>query len=150
MKMETESMVGGSNMFNKSLNIEVSSCVSHHVIESFGVIFLSCTWFFILCTVSYLINDLIPAYKKSETLGKTWAWLLVELCLTVLAFHQVVRLMQHVSETLFSAHKEIRTLPEVHGSILSAFALIIFQSSLAQRAKKVWISFMGVTNVAES
>lgn len=138
------------SVFTKSLDIEINSCVSHHIIETLAVLFLGLTWFFILCTVSYMINDLLPPYRKTEKLGFTWMWMIVEIILTLFFFHQVVRILQHVALTLFANYPKIKVLPEVHGSILGAFALLIFQTSLSLRAKRVWISFFGKTNVGET
>ena len=138
------------SVFTKSLDIEINSCVSHHIIESLAVLALGLIWFFILCTASYMINDLLPPYRKTEKLGFSWMWMIVEISLTLFFFHQIVRILQHVSSAIFANYPQIKTLPEVHGSILGAFSLLIFQTSLSLRAKRVWISFFGKTNVGET
>lgn len=139
-----------NSVLTKSLDIEINSCVSHHLIEAAAVVILGLVWFFVMCTVSYMINDLLPPFLKEESLGKTWSWLIVEIILTVFIFHHVNRIMQYVNVAIFYGYPQIKTLPEVHGSILGAFSLLIFQTSLSLRAKVAWVSFFGKTNVGET
>lgn len=138
------------SIINRTLDIEVNSCISHHIVEMVAVMILSLVWFFLLCTWSYLINDLLPEYKKSETLGVTWAWLIVEILLTFVVFHFTIRIVGSISRAIFGKESKVQTLPEVHGSILAAFALVLFQTSISLRAKRVWISFFGETKTGEA
>ena len=137
---------GGESVFAQPVNIKVNSCISHHLIESIGVLILGLIWFFVSCTISYMINDLLPAYRKSESLGRVWAWMLLEISLTIFLFHQAIRLLIHVSDAIFKDYGQINPLSPVHGAILATFAIIVFQNSLSLRTRRVWISFLGETH----
>lgn len=125
----------------------MTSLMAARVIETVAVPVIGAIWFFAFNTWSYLINELLPPYPvddpDSESLLKTWMYMLLNLAITLLVFHYTVKLLKSFTKTLFGDSKLVDTLPESKGSILAAFSLLIFQASFRARTIRVWVNFFG-------
>lgn len=126
-----------------SVNLNITSCYAHHIVESFTIVIAGTLWFFMLGSVSFIINEAFPPYKDTESLGKTWCLLLLELALTLFMFHHVSRLITFTMESLFRDYPQVKTIPEFHSSVIAAFSLLLFQTTLKSRATKIFYDFYG-------
>lgn len=126
-----------------TVDLNITSCYAHHIVESFTIVIAGTLWFLMLGTVSYMINDAFPVYKETDGLGRTWCMLLLEIALTLFIFHHVSRLITFIMESLFRDYPQVKTIPEFHSSVIAAFSLLLFQTSLKSRAQRVFFDFYG-------
>lgn len=134
---------------NNGFTIPIKQNVSHSLIETTSVVILFVFWFIVFNSISYLINDSLPAYQKTDTITNVWFWLIVELITTLVCFHLAVKLLNNVCKSTFQYYQQINILVEMHSATLACFSLICFQDSFRERTKRAWTSFFGQTRKAK-
>lgn len=136
-------MLKDAESFSKNLEVEVVSSVPKVFIEIIAVVVLSFVSFFVICTISYMINDLIPEWRTSETLLKSFLLVTLETTLTFVIFHQYYKLMQNIINSIFPSTISNKIYPELFSFVLITLAIYLFQESLLIRTKTMWVYVFG-------
>ena len=96
-------------------------------------------WFHMMCLVSFYIDELVPRYRRSDTMTNTWFFFLFETILIVGVFHLAIKLLTFIHSKLFiSIDRQIESLPELWGMLTVIFAIIVFQKSYQRRAHRIF------------
>lgn len=136
-------MLKDAESFAQHLEVEVTSTIPKFLIEASAVAIGSVISFFIICTISYMINDLVPDWHCNEGTLKSILLIVLELVITFGIFHQYFKLVKYVVGGVFPKDVGTTIYPELFSFVLMATAVYLFQESLLARTKSLWVNIFG-------